>query len=375
MEEDEEDVDDESEEEEEEQEEDEEDVLEDDGNNSGFYLTAFGNQQLNNIPESGGFLLRFKLTEFKLKIQCRIDDVADAIKNNKHYSRALIVRELYMTVEGLAYLSNVLSNDTMFTSLTLQFCGTTHIGPQSYLSDIVTANRTITKLNIEGCPLRSDTMRPFFDALCTNTAITTLTMDNNSLDGIGYCGLAKCLAMNATMRELTVGMQSLAHEDVTAIIKALGINTALRTFDMSAIKLRMDHVKELAKTVRRNTTLCHLFMRNFLLVPTIGEEMDFIYRSALSDNKNICTIQKVNTRRTPLQHSLLVNQTRAKSHVLVTPDDVSYYTKNGIPEDTTRVELIGLDSEDIDRTLSSISAKGAAASSDRYNLRDRKKKT
>ncbi len=122
------------------------------------------------------------------------------------------------------------------------------------LARALTANRSVTLLDLRWNAIRVDGAKALAKILCANSSITIMRVCGNQLGDVGIAALADALAKNTTVQEWTAGDNDVGHVGGTAVFRMLATNKTLRVVDLK--KHAMGAIgRELVEMLTCNRTL------------------------------------------------------------------------------------------------------------------------
>ena len=136
-----------------------------------------------------------------------IKQVSDSLFNNKTLEQLVLSDVTDITDEDITHLSTMLSSNTTLKVLSLYNCNITDNGVR-YICEGLTKNQTLTVLNIGGNPqITSVSTSTIADLIQTTTSLTTLDLDNTSLNNDDIKTICTSLNKNTTIRKLYLSRQ------------------------------------------------------------------------------------------------------------------------------------------------------------------------
>ncbi|RIB02901.1 kinase-like domain-containing protein [Gigaspora rosea] len=192
---------------------------------------------------------------------------------------SLILKENNLGSKGGKLLSEVLCKNTTLTSLDLD---SNELGSEGgkALASALCINTTLTSLNLDNNNLGSEGGEALADALCSNRSLTFLNIRSNNLGLSGYA-LFEVFYKKNTLKNLDIRDNNLKGGE--AIVDALCKNTALTSLDLSSNGLGSKEVKILANLLCNFTTLTSLNLYNNIL----GSEGGKALADALCKNSTL----------------------------------------------------------------------------------------
>ncbi|KAI8598054.1 hypothetical protein EDD21DRAFT_407131 [Dissophora ornata] len=186
--------------------------------------------------------------------------------------------------EGALALSEALKTNTALTTLDLE---KNSIGDEGTLalSEALKTNTTLTTLNLENNSIGNEGALALSEALKTNTALITLDLTNNSIGEEGALALSEALKTN-TVNSLYLGGNSIGNEGALALSEALKTNTTLTTLNLESNSIYYEGALALSDALKTNTTLTTLHSRN----NSIGNDGALALSETLKTNTTLTTL-------------------------------------------------------------------------------------
>ena len=151
-----------------------------------------------------------KLWLYSSSLTGGIKQVSDSLFNNKTLEELMLSYVTGITDEDITHLSTMLSSNTTLKVLYLYNCNITDNGVR-YICEGLTKNQTLTTLNIGGNhQITSVSTSTIADLIQITTSLTTLYLDNTSLNNDDIKTICTLLNKNTTIRELNLSIQ---HEE------------------------------------------------------------------------------------------------------------------------------------------------------------------
>ena len=131
-----------------------------------------------------------------------IKQVSDSLCNNQTLEQLWLYNVTDITDEDMTHLSTMLATNTTLKELRLSYCNITDNGVR-YICEGLTKNQTLTTLNIGGNrQITSVSTSTIADLIQTTTSLTTLYLDNTSLNNDDIKTICTSLTKNTTIRIL-----------------------------------------------------------------------------------------------------------------------------------------------------------------------------
>ena len=136
-----------------------------------------------------------------------IKQVSDSLFNNKTLEQLWLWHVTDITDEDITHLSTMLSSNTTLKELYLFNCNITDNGVR-YICEGLTKNQTLSKLNIgDNRQITSVSTSTIADLIQTTTSLTTLYLDNTSLNNDDIKTICTSLTKYTTIRKLYLSRQ------------------------------------------------------------------------------------------------------------------------------------------------------------------------
>ena len=133
-----------------------------------------------------------------------IKQVSDSLFNNKTLEQLVLWNVTDITDEDITHLSTMLSSNTTLKELHLVNCNITDNGVR-YICEGLTKNQTLTTLNIRGNhQITSVSTSTIADLIQTTISLTTLYLNNTSLNNDDIKTICTSLNKNTTIMELVL---------------------------------------------------------------------------------------------------------------------------------------------------------------------------
>ena len=136
-----------------------------------------------------------------------IKQVSDSLFNNKTLEELWLSNVTGITDEDITHLSTMLSSNTTLKVLYVYNCNITDNGVR-YICEGLTKNQTLTILNIGGNhQITSVSTSTIADLIQTTISLTTLYLNNTSLNNDDIKTICTSLNKNTTIRKLHLSRQ------------------------------------------------------------------------------------------------------------------------------------------------------------------------
>ena len=131
-----------------------------------------------------------------------IKQVSDSLFSNKTLEQLVLYNVTGITDEDMTHLSTILATNTTLKELYLYNCNITDNGVR-YICQGLTKNQTLTTLNIgHNHQITSISTSTIADLIQTTTSLTTLCLDNTSLNNDDIKTICTSLNKNTTIQKL-----------------------------------------------------------------------------------------------------------------------------------------------------------------------------
>ena len=108
------------------------------------------------------------------------------------------------------------------------------------------------------CPQLAGLARPFFEALKSNTTLSTLLLCNNEIEPSGANALSGALKVNGALTNLDLGRNKIGTPGAQALFDALQINATLTKLDLSGNEIGTAGIQSLSEVLKSNSSLTSL---------------------------------------------------------------------------------------------------------------------
>ena len=126
---------------------------------------------------------------------------------------------------------------------------------------------TLTVLDLGDCYISSEGAVKLGAALCKNTTLKHLTLNNNPI-GEHVTAASKMLAENKTLRELDLRYCHISSEGAVELAAALWKNSTLKHLDLDHNPIGVEGASSMSDMLQHNTSLEELYLRD----DSVGEE-------------------------------------------------------------------------------------------------------
>ncbi|KAF9342197.1 hypothetical protein BGX26_008085, partial [Mortierella sp. AD094] len=196
---------------------------------SSVFSNFFKNIQL--VPKNASVLANLRHLGICGNLQALVD--ADMVKLQLLISLApnLSSLSLEKNMKWSLALSAALKTDTTLTTLNLQNNSIESNGVQA-LSEALKTNSTLTTLNLERNSIGDSGAQVLSEALKTNSTLTTLNLGGNSIWFKGFFALSEALKSNPTLTSLELRGNKIGDKAAQALSEARKANSTLTTLNL-----------------------------------------------------------------------------------------------------------------------------------------------
>eukprot|EP01062_Namystynia_karyoxenos_P054653 TRINITY_DN450_c0_g2_i1.p1 TRINITY_DN450_c0_g2~~TRINITY_DN450_c0_g2_i1.p1 ORF type:complete len:895 (+),score=295.10 TRINITY_DN450_c0_g2_i1:110-2794(+) len=197
--------------------------------------------------------MQFRLSDAGVREQCAAA-VASVLRNNDKYS-ILDLSGNRIRDPGAAAIAQLLRSNATLVHLALRSCGIGPQGAELVAGALLTANRTLTSLDLSGGGGSRNLVGPrgaaqLAEVLRHNPVLASLSVACCGLGMRGACVLAAALADNHGLTELDLSHNGIGHRGGAAMAAALGRGTLLRQLRLRGNSLRDEGVGHIAAAAR-----------------------------------------------------------------------------------------------------------------------------
>ena len=192
--------------------------------------------------------------------ECKIENSYFHMEVARTFGLFLEVHEAYLQGEGIgdaAVLAAVLETNTTLTKLVLNGNSIGPVGAES-LATVLKTNTTLTNLGLSQNNIGPAGAESLAAALKTNTTLTNLSLVENNIGPAGAESLATALKTNTTLTNLDLSSNNIGPDGAESLATALKTNTTLTNLNMSVNNLGPGGAESLATVLKTNTTLANL---------------------------------------------------------------------------------------------------------------------
>ncbi|KAG0051211.1 hypothetical protein BGZ83_003996 [Gryganskiella cystojenkinii] len=157
----------------------------------------------------------------------------------------------------LQVLSEELKTDSILTTLNMQGNSISDNGART-LAKALKTNMTLTTLNLQGNSINDSGAQALAKALKTNITLTALNLQGNSINDNGAQALATALKTNRALTTLDLWENSISDNGAQALAEALMANSTLTSLNLCKNSVGNNGVKVLAEALKTNSTLISL---------------------------------------------------------------------------------------------------------------------
>ncbi|CAG8754839.1 6608_t:CDS:2, partial [Cetraspora pellucida] len=248
-----------------------------------------------NMPPSKKHTIEFLLDENYYDSQPYNLSLNDAIYQITNLSNLNLNHDKLCYEAGKA-LSEALCTNSNLKCLDLS-SKTLCNGAGQEIARALSSNNTLTNLNLENNYLGDDAVMALSKALYKNTSLICLNLRNNRFDKKALAALCKNTALtNLDLNENSLGesgIKSLAENNLgesveKALAEALCKNITLTNLDLSWNNLGESGVKALAEALYKNTTLTNLSVYNTRITELGGKALaEALHKNTTLTNLNL----------------------------------------------------------------------------------------
>jgi hypothetical protein len=223
--------------------------------------------------------------------------------------------------EGTDLLRRLRESDDTLTTFRLDNNNCIADDGAKALADALKSNTTLTSLYLDRQSIQDDGAKALADALKSNTALRTLRLDTNSIQNEGVTALAHALKENTALRTLHLDNNSIEDAGAKALAEALKNNTNLTTLHLHKNSIEDVGAKALAEAFKNNTTLRTLRLDN----NCIGDNGAKALAEALKNNSTLTSLNldnnSIQNDGTKALAEALKNRTLTKPPNIIGDDD------------------------------------------------------
>ena len=158
-----------------------------------------------------------------------IKQVSDSLCNNETLEELVLINVTGITDEDMTHLSTILATNTTLKVLYLSNCNITDNGVR-YICQGLTKNQTLTMLSISCNPqITSVSTSTIADLIQTTTSLTTLYLNNTSLNNEDIKTICTTLSKNTTIRELWLSRE---HKEYCKMLDSYQVIKSTLNFPM-----------------------------------------------------------------------------------------------------------------------------------------------
>ncbi|KAF9962085.1 hypothetical protein BGZ72_010691 [Mortierella alpina] len=202
-----------------------------------------------------------------------------------HCKLSIEVTPQSVTEKEITALAEVLKTNTTLTTLDLQSNSVGDIGAQA-LSEALQTNSTLTTLALNNNNIGDNGAQALAYALKTNKTLTTLSLEGNFIRFNGGLALSKSLKINLTLTTLYLDWESITFIRVEELTVALKTKSTLTTLEMGDKSIGDDGAKALAEALKTNSNVATLNLEG----NSIGHDGAKALAEALKTNSTLTTL-------------------------------------------------------------------------------------
>ena len=192
--------------------------------------------------------------------ECKIENSYFHMEVARTFGLFLEVHEAYLQGEGIgdaAVLAAVLETNTTLTKLVLNGNSIGPVGAES-LATVLKTNTTLTNLGLSQNNIGPAGAESLAAALNTNTSLTNLSLVENNIGPAGAESLATALKTNTTLTNLDLHDNNIGPAGAESLAAALKTNTTLTNLFLRRSNIGPGGAESLATVLKTNTTLANL---------------------------------------------------------------------------------------------------------------------
>ncbi|KAG0303192.1 RHO1 GDP-GTP exchange protein 2 [Dissophora globulifera] len=159
----------------------------------------------------------------------------------------------------LGILTETLKTNSILTTLDLQDNSIGEDGAKA-LAEALKTNKTLSTLDLWHNSIGDDGAKALAEALKTNSTLSTLGLWYNSVGDDGAKALAEALKNNSTLSTLGLWYNSIGDGGAKALAEALNANSTLTTLGLWYNPIGDDGVKALTEAQKTNSTLNTMYL-------------------------------------------------------------------------------------------------------------------
>src|SRR3989338_5584745 len=190
-----------------------------------------------------------------------LDTLGFMVQNNGSLER-LSVRDESMSIKTVSALALALADNTRMTSLTLNDCSINSVRAEILLMEGLLSNTTLTFLDLKNNWLNNTSQQSIANGLARNTGLQVLSLTHNASSAHTAACLMNAVASHGSLTDLTFSMQALEQLPVEAVVNAIRrTKTLSRLIIDNASHTSNDKADRINEALRFNTTIT-TFMEN-----------------------------------------------------------------------------------------------------------------
>ncbi|KAF9990533.1 hypothetical protein BGZ75_001406 [Mortierella antarctica] len=187
--------------------------------------------------------------------------------------------------EKITDLAEVLKTNSTLSTLTLQNNSIGDDGAKA-LGEALKTNSTLTTLDLNNNSIGDDGAKMLGEALKTNSTLVTLDLRGNLIWWEGFLEFLELLKTNSTLTMLDLTENKIAGNVANALAESCKTNSTLATLDLRYSSIGYDGAKALSEALKTNSTLTTLG----LLYNSIGDDGAKALGEALRTNSTLTTL-------------------------------------------------------------------------------------
>ena len=170
---------------------------------------------------------------------------------------SLDLRESIIGDSGATSLSQALATNSSLTSLNLY---NNYIGASgtTSLSQALATNSSLTSLNLLWNSIGDSGATSLSQALATNFSLTSLNLSVNSIGDSGATSLSQALATKSYLTSLNLSVNSIGDSGATSLSQALAVNSSLTSLNLRSNRIGDSGATSLSQALATNSSLTSL---------------------------------------------------------------------------------------------------------------------
>jgi hypothetical protein len=128
------------------------------------------------------------------------------------------------------------------------------------LADALKSNTSVTSINLNNNTIGYVGASALADALKVNTSVTVIGLSRNAIGGEGASALADALKVNTLVTRIDLKSNTIGDEGASALADALKVNTSVTYINLDGNAISADRVASIKKLLDRNARFRCLFL-------------------------------------------------------------------------------------------------------------------